>query len=461
MSFVERARRALARPELQEKLRTWTRIAVDESQKRRAEQGDDAELYRRRARAIRERTLMRIDEHAERFVDEATRAGAQVHFAADADEACRIVVDIARARGARLAVKMKSMVSEELHLRDALQTAGVRAVETDVGEMIIQLARETPSHLLAPAMHKSTGEVKQLFDEHLGPDRREEPEALVERARVHLRSQFVDADLGITGANFAVAESGSLLLVSNEGNGRLTLSGPPAHVALVPWEKLVPTLDEAITLLKVLVTSTGMRVTRYVSLVRGPRGAGELDGPEELHVVLVDNGRAAALGGPFEEALLCVRCGACLNACPVFQRVGGQTYGATYAGPIGIALSRVVGAPGSAADEMAHASTLCRACQDACPVRIDLPRMILESRKKTVDAGGAPAVDRLLFALWAAVVTEPRLYRIALRALAALRRWPLPWSALPVVGAWLSAREWPPIAEVPFRDRFARRRHGA
>jgi L-lactate dehydrogenase complex protein LldF len=408
LSFAERAAQMLAGPAA-----GHLRIVCDEASRlRRArlgEYGDAREGLHRRGRAIRENAIARLDQLVERFTGQATAAGATVHFAGDAAEARAIVVGIARANQSKLAIKMKSMLSEELHIREALGEAETRALETDLGEWIIQLAQEKPAHIVMPALHKTRDQVKALFEGVMGDVPETTAHQLVGRARGYLRREFVRADLGITGVNFAVAESGALVMVENEGNGRLTMSSPAVNITLVPVEKLVPTLNDAVTLLRLLTASaTGQKVTRYVSFVRGPRSAGEVDGPRELHIVLVDNGRSSALGTELEEALLCLRCGSCLNVCPVFKCASGQAYPGAYSGPIGVIVTEIL-EPGSAG-EVAHASSLCQACRDACPVRIDLPRMIHAVRRREAAAGRGPAPLREQLKRFARACLDPARY---------------------------------------------------
>jgi L-lactate dehydrogenase complex protein LldF len=354
------------------------------------------------------------------------------------------------------------MLTEEIHLVAALEKAGLRSVETDLGEWILQLAKETPSHLIVPALHKQKTDIKNLFDEKLGHDDRpdsDDPKVLVERGRVALRNEFIRADLGITGVNFAVAETGTIVLVSNEGNGRLVTSGPAIHIALVPIEKVVPTIEEAVTLVKLLTWSAIGKITTYVSWITGPRREKEADGPRELHIVLVDNGRSEAVGGPLEEALHCIRCSACLNVCPVYRRVGGHTYDSVYSGPIGISLTPIVQGASQATDELAHASSLCGACEEVCPVRIDIPRLILRSREQAVKAGRA-GFERFFFFLYAAIVRRTWMYRLALRIggwasrLMARDRW---LARAPGLRTWTSSRDFPSLPKRSFRQRFADR----
>src|SRR5436190_3932417 len=372
------------------------------------------EALRDRARAIKEATLQRLDAHLETLVANVERVGGHVHFATTAEEARRIILDIARRTGARMAVKSKSMATEEIHLNDALEAIGVTPVETDLGEYIIQLAHERPSHIIAPAIHKTKGQVAELFSRELHrPGLAADPEVLTKIAREELREKFLQADLGITGANFAVAETGTVVLVTNEGNGRMVTSLPRVHVAVMGVEKVVPSLTDLMVFLAILAKSaTGQKLSVYTTLVQGPRRAGELEGPEEFHLVLLDNGRVAQLAGPLREALYCLRCGACLNVCPVYRQIRGHAYGHTYPGPIGILLTAMLSGPASV-KELAHASSLCGACAEACPVRIDIPRMLIELRREVDETKIAPRTERVVVGVVAGLLARPGPYRLA------------------------------------------------
>ena len=418
----------------------------------------DGDALRDRARQIKEATLQRLDEYLEQLIDNVERLGGRVHYADTADDARRIILDIARRTGARLAVKSKSMATEEIDLNEALLHAGVTPVETDLGEYIIQLAHERPSHIIAPAIHKTKGQVAELFARELKREVAADPEELTRIARAELRQKFLDADLGITGANFAVATTGTVVLVTNEGNGRMVTSLPRVHVAVMGVEKVVPSMSDLVVFLAILAKSaTGQKLSSYTTLVQGPRRAGELEGPDEFHLVLLDNGRVRQIAGELREALYCLRCGACLNVCPVYRQIGGHAYGYTYPGPIGILLTAMLHG-GGAVKDLAHASSLCGACAEACPVRIDIPRMLIELRKGNVERAVAPGPEQVVFKTFARLLTRPALYRLVApvgRLLqrpfvrgGGIRRLPL------FFGEWTRTRDLPAIASQTFSERW-------
>jgi L-lactate dehydrogenase complex protein LldF len=419
----------------------------------------EGESLRDRARAIKEATLQRLDVHLEALVANVERLGGHVHFAATAEEAREIILDIARRTGARMAVKSKSMATEEIHLNDALQAIGVTPVETDLGEYIIQLAHERPSHIIAPAIHKTKGQVAELFSRELNrPGLPADPEVLTKIAREELREKFLQADLGITGANFAVADTGTVVLVTNEGNGRMATSLPRVHVAVMGVEKVIPSMTDLAVFLSILAKSaTGQKLSVYTTLVQGPRRPAELEGPDEFHLVLLDNGRIAQIAGTLRESLYCLRCGACLNVCPVYRQIGGHAYGYTYPGPIGILLTAMLNGPRSVKD-LSHASSLCGACADACPVRIDIPRMLIELRREVDEGKIAPWTERVVFKTLARLLRSPALYRLSARIGRTLQR---PFvrdgriRTLPYFfGNWTRTRDLPPVAARTFQERW-------
>jgi L-lactate dehydrogenase complex protein LldF len=371
----------------------------------------DSDLVRDMARRSKLGLLRDLAGNLETFEKNLIRNGIHVHWAEDGAAANRIVVEIARSRGCKRAVKSKSMATEETHLNHDLLEAGLEVLETDLGEYIVQLAETTPSHIILPIIHMTKESIGRVMHEKIKVPYTDDPEKLAKIARVKLREAFLSADLGITGANFGVIDSGALVLVSNEGNARLVTTLPRVHVAVMGIEKLVPSLADLDLMIKVLARSaTGQKITTYTSLVSGPRRDGESDGCQEMHVILLDNGRSRILGGPIAEILGCIRCGACLNACPVYKHVGGHAYGDTYPGPVGAIVT-----PGlrgiKAWKELPDASSLCGACREVCPVRLDIPRMLLELRKQAVAEADVPLVLRAGLWGFGFAASKPRLYR--------------------------------------------------
>jgi L-lactate dehydrogenase complex protein LldF len=410
----------------------------------------DVEELRERGRAIKQQTIDDLD----RYLDEFSRAlearGGHVHLAATADEATAAIREICRARGAKLVAKAKSMASEEIRLNESLEREGLRVVETDLGEYILQLAGEHPAHIIAPAIEKTAEDVAALLGAVDGTELRPELEELTAAARRQLRTVFESADVGITGANVAVAETGSIVLVTNEGNGRLVSALPRTHVVILGMERLVPTTGDLAVLLQLLARSaTGQRLTTYTTVLTGPRRAGEQDGPDELHVIVLDNGRSQLRRGRYREMLNCIRCGACLNVCPIYRKSGGDAYGPVYSGPMGAVLvPLLVGL--ERAPSLPHASSLCGACTEACPVKIPLHELLLDLRRDLVAERVAPLWERLAFHVWALAWSTPLGYRLSTAA--ARLGTPLA-GKLPGPGrAWASQRTIPRLVR-RFRDR--------
>ncbi|MCG8505061.1 MAG: LutB/LldF family L-lactate oxidation iron-sulfur protein [Sphingomonadales bacterium] len=377
-------------------------------------------------KAIKEHALAHLDHYLERFEAEVSASGGQVHWARDGAEAGAIVARIAKEAGARRIIKGKSMVTEEAHLNQSLAAAGLEAVETDLGDYIMQLRDEPPSHLIMPALHLVRGEIAETFREHhaeFAPDRPlAERQALIKEARKVLRQRFLSADLGITGANFLVAETGTVVLVTNEGNGDLTTILPKTHIVVTGIEKVVPTLEDATTLIRLLARSaTGQEISAYTSFFTGPKRANEPDGPEAFHVVLLDNGRSDLVASEFHEMMRCIRCGACLNHCPVYAAVGGHAYGSVYSGPMGAVLT-----PGFAGIDQARplpeASTACGRCAEVCPVGIPIPDLMRHWRMRAFDDGLGPWPIRFGLKAWAAMSRRPWLYRMGTALAARLPR---------------------------------------
>jgi L-lactate dehydrogenase complex protein LldF len=441
-----------------ERLRTNVARAVDRFATHRAEglaELDDADGLRRAARAMKQGVLADLPGLLERFADQVMARGGHVCWASTADDARRYVVDVVQRHGATRVAKSKSMATEEIELNGALEGAGTEVVETDLGEWIIQLAEETPSHIIAPALHRDRHQIHDLFVDAVGaaPDLGTTPIELVGFARRRLRDVFLAAEVGITGVNVAVADTGSIVLVTNEGNGRLVTALPPVHIAVLGMERLTADWHQADLLLALLARSaTGQRLSSYTSVVTGPRGEGEVDGPDELHIVILDNGRSDLLAGEYHEMLACIRCGACLNVCPVYRQTGGHAYGWVYPGPMGSVLTPLLAHDQPGAAELAGASTLCGACMDACPVQIPLQDLLLSlRRRKAADAGAA---ERAAWKAWAAAWCDARRYGATTR-LATWGRVVAPLAGRLPVGAakaWGEGRTMPTPAGRRFRD---------
>ncbi|MEY2477725.1 MAG: L-lactate dehydrogenase complex protein LldF [Actinomycetota bacterium] len=412
----------------------------------------DVEAVGDEARGIRARILARLPELLEQLANNVMAAGGHVHWAGDAADANAYIVELAKARGVDAVVKSKSMVTEETALNDALEAAGCTVTETDLGEWIIQVAHETPSHIIVPAIHKDRRQVAETLSRVADGDLSDVPEELAAFARTRLRQRFLEAGMGISGVNFGVAETGSLVLVTNEGNGRLVTSVPPIHVAVMGMERVVATVADLDVLLALLPrAATGQAITTYVSMITGPRRPPEPDGPEELHLVLLDNGRSDILGTEFTEMLACIRCGACLNACPVYRQVGGHAYGWVYSGPMGAVLTPLLN-HSDAAQEVAQASSLCGACWDACPVGIPLQDMLLGLRRRNAEAS-TTRVERMAWAAWAATWSRPGRYRASLRgASRGFRLMGSPAHAPGHVDRWSLGRTLPVPGKRSFRD---------
>ncbi len=414
-----------------------------------AERLPEFEALRDSARAIKDHTLAHLDLYLQAYERKVTELGGCVHYARTAAEANEIILRLCKERGAKAVTKGKSMISEEIGLNAALEAEGIEAIETDLGEYIIQLRGETPSHIIAPAIHVTKADVEADFRRvHRDlPATRDlsQPEQLLSEARAILRDKFLSADIGVTGANFLVAETGTSIIVTNEGNGDLTQILPKVHVVVASLEKIVPTLADAAQLLRVLARSaTGQDMSVYTTLSTGPRRPGDGDGPEEYHVVLLDNGRSAMLGSQFEDMLRCIRCGACMNHCPVYHAIGGHAYGWVYPGPMGAVLTpSLIGV--AEGGQLPNASTFCGRCEEVCPMRIPLPKMMRHWREREFERHLSPAAARSGLGVWAFFAKRPALYRLttdlAMRAmhLAGRRRGRFSW--LPLAGGWTKYRD--------------------
>jgi L-lactate dehydrogenase complex protein LldF len=424
------------------------------------------EALRDAAKGIKDHALANLDFYLERFADNVEAGGGKVHWCGDADAARAAVLAICRRVGARTVTKGKTMIGEEIAINEHLEANGITPVETDLGEYIIQLRHETPSHLIAPAIHLTVEQVGETFREahqDLDPKRPlVDPGDMLSEARIKLRKSFLAADVGITGANFLIAETGTTVIVTNEGNGDLTQILPRVHIVIASIEKIVPTLNDASTILRVLARSaTGQEMSVYTTFSTGPRRPGDLDGPEEFHVVLLDNGRTALLGTEFADMLRCIRCGACLDHCPVYQKVGGHAYGWVYSGPMGAVLT-----PGLIGIEKAtplpNASTFCGRCESVCPMRIPLPKMLRHWREREFERHLTPSRYRTGMALWGFLARHPRLYRLgsglAARFLGTLGRRRGAFRSLPLAGGWTAYRDMPAPEGPSFHQLWAQRR---
>ena len=418
----------------------------------------DLEETRIAAAAIRDRVLNNLDYWLLHFEQQATARGAIVHWAETGDDVNRIVTEIAAQHNVKSAVKSKSMVTEECGLNDALEQACVSVMETDLGEYILQLAHEAPSHIVAPVVHKNKEEIADLFAEKHRTPRKTDIAALCREAREILRPSFLNADMGISGANFLIAETGSALIVTNEGNGRLVTTLPRVHVAITGIEKVVPTLEDVTTLLRLLPRSaTGQSITNYVSVLTGTKKPDDHDGPEHFHIILLDNGRSSLIGGDMQEMLRCIRCGACMNHCPVYQNIGGHAYGWVYPGPMGSILTPVLGGIENSPD-LPNASTLCGACAVVCPVKIPLPDLLRKLREKQMRLGLKSRQETFMLKAWAWLALHPKIYalatRIGVRVLKLMGGKEKLIHTLPGASGWTDGRDFPAPSGKTFRELY-------
>jgi L-lactate dehydrogenase complex protein LldF len=421
----------------------------------------DLQETRTAAAAIRDRVLNDLEHWLLHFEQQATARGAIVHWAETGDDVNRIVAEIATQHGVKTAVKSKSMVSEECGLNDALELAGVSVMETDLGEYILQLAHEAPSHIVAPVVHKNKEEISDLFAEKHHLPRKTGIAELCREAREVLRPAFLNADMGISGGNFLVAETGSVLIVTNEGNGRLVTTLPRVHVAISGIEKVVPTLEDVTTLLRLLPRSaTGQSITNYVSVLTGNKNKEDHDGPEHFHIILLDNGRSSLVGSEMQEMLRCIRCGACMNHCPVYQNIGGHAYGWVYPGPMGSILTPLLGGLENAPD-LPNAATLCGACSVVCPVKIPLPDLLRKLREKQMERGMKSRQETFMLKAWAWLALHPKIYALAtgigVRVMSLLGGKENLIHTLPGAGGWTDGRDFPAPTGKTFRELYKRR----
>ena len=457
--FNERARGAIADEQLHDSVELFTHKSVA-GRNAVLDALPEAPELRERAYRIKQETMANLDRYLEQMADAVEARGGNVFFAGDGEDVVRYIGDLARSKGAEVITKSKSMATEEIELNRRLEEdyadLGLEIVETDLGEWIAQLAGDTPSHIVGPILHMNRKRITEVLSRTAGEELPPDVEALGSFARRRLREKFLTADIGITGANFGVAETGTVVTVTNEGNARLVTSVPPVHVVVMGIEKLVPRFADLSVFIKLLArSSTGQELTVYTNFITGPRATGELDGAEELHLILMDNGRSKLLGTEFEEALYCIRCGACLNVCPVYRQTGGHAYGSTYSGPIGAVITPLLKGQGEAKD-LPHASSLCGACWEACPVGIPLHDLLLKLRNQQVEEGIAGKAQEIAFKGFETTMKRPVLYNISTKA-GRLAQKPIRKSgsvrSLPgPLSAWTDSRELPPLAEKSFRE---------
>lgn len=460
--YKTRVADALGNPHLKTALsRATGRMAV---QRIAAMTAVDGQQLRDQVRQMKEYVIRHLPELLEQLESNIVANGGQVHWARTGAEANRIILEIARRTNVKKVIKSKSMATEEIHLNGALEEAGISAVETDLGEYIIQLNNEPPSHIVAPVIHRRLEDIAQIMQDKLDMPPTLDPQVMTALARGRLRQEFLTADMGVSGCNFAIAETGTVCIVTNEGNGRLTSGMPRIYVAVMGIEKLVPTVEDAFLQYQALCRSaTGQQTTIYLNLTSGPRKAGDVDGPDEFHVVLLDNGRSEMLANGYGEALMCIRCGACLNVCPVYREIGGHAYGSTYSGPIGAVISPLLQIDVTNDEKLPHASSLCGACREACPVKIDLPRLLLDLRADQVEAGEAPLFDRVAMQGFVQTMKSRARYEsagkvasLSSNVLAAFSGGNLKFMPPPLSG-WTQSRDFPPFARRSFRELWQER----
>lgn len=463
MHFKSRAGEKLADQRLQQTLKKFSTKFVS-ARLTAITELDDFEGTREAAIERRMRAIDNLDVWLDVFEKEATRRGATVLYAETAEQASKLVVEIAKKHDVKKVIKSKSMVSEEMQLNSALEAAGVIPVETDLGEYILQINdNEPPSHIIAPVIHKDKEEIADLFAKVHNKPRLTDIPAMTREAREMLRPQFLSADMGVTGGNFIVAESGSVAVVTNEGNeGMCTIMPPKVHVVVTGIEKVLPTLADLSTVIRLLPRSaTGQSISNYFSLLTGPRASDEKDGPEHMYFVLVDAGRSGLIGTEFQDMLRCIRCGACMNHCPVYQKIGGHAYGWVYPGPMGSVLTpSYVGIEKTL--DLPQASTLCGECHVVCPVKIPLPDLLRKLREKQFERGLRPGFEYLSFALWKFVAKRPMLYRFATRMAARALKFMGGGQglihSLPLASGWTDHRDMPAPSGKTFLDLYKERK---
>jgi len=438
----------------------FTTERLRNGKKKASEDHGNWDDWRERGRQIRLHTIAHLDYYLNIFTENARANGVHVHFADTAADAVKVALDIAERKQAKTIVKSKSMVTEELHLNHHLEKIGVEAIETDLGEYIIQLAGETPSHIIIPAIHKNRYQIADLLSADAGETLAPDTTVLAGFVRKKLREKFLEADIGMTGCNFAIAETGSMVLFENEGNARMVTTVPKTQITLMGMERIIPSWTDLEVMATLLPRSaTGQKLTVYMSGITGPRRSDDGDGPEEMHIIIVDNGRSLQLGDPeFQELLNCIRCGACLNACPVYRHIGGHAYGGTYSGPIGAVLTPSLQKNVGEWDDIANASSLCGACYEACPVKIPLHDMLVYLRRRKVEAGHGNKIESIGMKGFSAVMGGSKRFRTILNLgklgqKLVVRNGEIRTKLGPLKG-WNTYRVTPSIPKKTFRDNW-------
>ncbi len=425
-------------------------------------ESENWEELRQVAHNIKEHTINNLHNYLLLLEKNIIQAGGKVHWARDSEEACKVIADIAKRNKVKKIVKSKSMATEEIHLNKSLESGGYKVVETDLGEYILQISDDAPSHIIAPAIHKRKVDISKLFSEKFGVPEYDDPQQLTKIARAKLRREFITADMGISGVNLAAADTGTIAIVENEGNARLTTTVPKVHVALMGIEKIIPRFDQMGLFLKLLIGSaTGQKISTYVSFITGPRKRAETDGPKEFHLILLDNARSKILSNPkTRESLYCLRCGACLNICPVYRHVGGHAYGGTYSGPIGAIINPQLFGIDKYPD-LPFASSLCGACKDVCPVKIDFPKVLLDLRRQVTEKkcnkrSREGLIEKLSFKIWKDVNKHPNLLQLLNNIAYYI---PHPLLSL-IFKRWTKSRDLATIAKKSFRQIWKEKGNG-
>lgn len=463
LSLKQRSQQALQDPFLRKAIR-FTTDRLQTKKQESTEAFGNWEDWREQGRQIRAHTIAYLDYYLNQFASQLERAGGHVHFAKDGGEAAQIALQIAQAKKAKTVVKSKSMVTEEVHINEIFQQHGIHCLETDLGEYIVQLAEQTPSHIIIPAIHQTREQIADLFSKEHGERISTDTKALTAYARKKLRQDFAKAEIGMTGCNFAIAESGSIVLFSNEGNARMVTTLPKTHIVMMGMERILPTWEDLEVMANLLPRSaTGQKRTVYISALTGPRRKAEKDGPSEMHVIILDNGRSKQLGDPqFQAILHCIRCGACLNVCPVYRQIGGHAYGSVYPGPIGAVLSPLLHPENEQMQDLPYASSLCGACYEACPVKIPLHDMLVHLRARKVASGKRSVAEKVAFQGFATLFQHHTRYQWAMSTMKKAQQWTvkdgtrgsalLKW--LPVIQGWSHKRRLPYSSAPSFRRQW-------